>query len=244
MPFEKPFRENEEHWLLYASSHLIVRGIGKVALGYKTAASEFVPETGRALIAFNHRHALDILLGPSAIEKRSIRMVAKKELFDDSGKLIDKLVSGLIKKWGAIAIDRQTPGPSTTREVLDILRAEGLVGVMPEGHRYQLDDLGPLQPGVAMWARLGEAPTIPAYIRGVDSIKSAVLHRSAQVIFGPPIDFPKNKRGEADYLSSLRRSLQIVSQLPIGRKNDYITSTGSETKKPPEEPSTDAASNT
>ena len=82
MPFEKPFSEMDENWLLYASSYYLVKGIGKLALGFRVNGSENIPRQGRAIVAFNHRHWLDIFLGPIAIPKRHLVMVAKKEVYE------------------------------------------------------------------------------------------------------------------------------------------------------------------
>ncbi len=219
MRFEKPFSEMEDHWLLYASSNSAVKGLGKAALGFKVYGTEFIPKEGRGLIAFNHRHWLDILLGPSAIPNRSVRMVAKKELFEDSEgfakRLLKRLLSSLIEKWGAIPVDRDNPGASTTRQVLETLRAERLAGVMPEGHRYRMDELGELNPGVARWARLGDAPTIPGAIRGVDSVLGAIRYRSAVVLFGPPLDPPASRAEEPQFMIQLRGAIQDLHNQPV-----------------------------
>jgi 1-acyl-sn-glycerol-3-phosphate acyltransferase len=202
--FEKPFSEADEHWLLYASSYYLVKGMGKVALGFKVRGAENIPKEGRAIIAPNHRHWLDIFLGPIAIPKRHVTTIAKKEVYDTP------ILGSLFHRWGTISVNRDNPEIETTRRVLKKLEQERLVAVMPEGHRYQENTLGDMRRGVAMWARLGNAPTIPAAIRGVDSFPHALLHRSAEVNFGAPIAPPQSKKDEETYLEELRNAIQSL----------------------------------
>ena len=78
---------------------------------------------------------------------------------------------------------------------------------MPEGHRYQQDELGEMHGGVARWARKTEAPTIPGAVRGVDSLPHAIRRRSAEVIFGAAIDPPASREDEKIYMNELRKTI-------------------------------------
>ena len=202
MHFEKAFNETDEYRFLYASSYYVVKAVGKVALGLKITGAEHIPETGPAIIAANHRHWLDIFLGPIAIPNRHLTMIAKKEIYETP------IMGDMFRKWGTISVDRENPSHETTREVLYRLRAARLVAVLPEGHRYQNQELGDMHAGVARWARLGQTATIPAAIRGVDSLPKALLHRSAEVKFGEPLEPPVSRNDEVGFMIQLRAAIQ------------------------------------
>lgn len=202
MRFEKPFAEIDDNWAYYASAYYLVKGIGKLALGVKFYGTENIPPQGRAIIASNHRHWLDIFIIPIAIPNRHLSMVAKKEVYDTP------IMGKLFTRWETIPVDRKNAGPSTTKEAIRRLKQERVVGILPEGHRYQMDELGEMHGGVAQIARLGKAPTVPAAVRGADSLKQAFLHRSAEVVYGSPIEYPESKKDEAEYMLTLRRSIQ------------------------------------
>lgn len=199
-----PFGEIDDDWALYSSFYVAVRGLEKALLGMKVYDNKNVPRTGRALVASNHRHWLDIFMLPTAIPGRHLSIVAKQEVYETP------IMGTLFRKWGTVPVNRENPGPSTMKEVVRRLKEDRLVGVMPEGHRYQLDELGEMHPGVARWAYLAEAPTVPTAIRGVDSFGRAVRYRSAEVIFGQPIDPPASKADEANFMQTLRDEIQSL----------------------------------
>lgn len=198
------FEEIDSHRLLYASSYHVVKTLGRILLGLKVSGEENIPKSGRAIVAANHRHWLDIFFCPTAIPNRHLAMVAKKEVYGTP------VMGGLFRKWGTISVDRENPGIGTTRQVLQTLKDERLVAVLPEGHRYQNQKLGEMHAGVAMWARLGNAITLPMAIRGVDSFPHAALNRSAEVILGEALDPPGSRADEAKFMSQLRDSIQAL----------------------------------
>lgn len=197
-----PFGEIDEDWALYTSAYMSVRGIERALLGMKVYGGKNVPSQGRALVASNHRHWLDIFMLPTAIPGRHLSIVSKQEVYGTP------IMGTLFRKWGTIPVNRENPGPSTMKEVVRRLKEDRLVGIMPEGHRYQLDELGEMHSGVARWAYLGKSPTIPTAIRGVDSFGRAIRTRRAEVIFGQPIDPPASKADEAAFMQTLRNDIQ------------------------------------
>ncbi|HET9850635.1 MAG TPA: lysophospholipid acyltransferase family protein [Candidatus Saccharimonadales bacterium] len=202
-----PFGEVDKAWSLYLSSYLMVRGLERVLLGMKVYGQANIPKEGRALVAANHRHWLDIFMLPTAIPKRHLSIVAKKEVYDTP------IMGTLFSKWESIPVNRENPGPSTMKEVVRRLKDDRLVGVMPEGTRRQNSELGEMFPGVARWAYLGDAPTIPAAIRGVDTFGQAVRGHRAEVVFGEPIDPPSSKDDEPAFMQFLRSEIQKLVNL-------------------------------
>ncbi len=200
----KKFEEIESDRLLYASSYFVAKTIGRILLGFKVSGQENIPDQGRAIIAANHRHWLDIFLLPTAVPDRHLTIVAKKELYEIP------VMGVLFRRWGTISVDRENPGTETMRQVRQTLNDDRLVAVLPEGHRDRKSELGPMHAGVARWARLGRAITVPAAIRGVDSFSEAFLHRSAEVIFGEPLDPPQSRNDESEFMSHLRGTIQTL----------------------------------
>jgi len=103
--------------------------------------------------------------------------MAKQELFRN------KLFANIITQLHAYPVNRQNPGPSVVKHTLQVLKAGGVVGIFPEGHRTAQG--GPLKAGAVRMALRAGVPILPA--RYLGPLRwSALLRRPRVVVrFGP-----------------------------------------------------------
>ncbi|MGN0375782.1 MAG: lysophospholipid acyltransferase family protein [Butyrivibrio sp.] len=147
---------------------------------YKPAIinKEYIPKEGAAVIAGNHKHALDPIL-VDVCTKRVIHTLAKKDLHDG-------IFGWFFKAIGTIPVDLKAARNHASMEAaLEYLQEGALINVSPEAKRnYTKEILLPFKPGaVVMGIRTG-APVIPYAITGDYKFRS----RNLKIVFGPPLD--------------------------------------------------------
>jgi len=185
--------------------------------------AEHVPRQGRVILAANH---IGILDGPLlvAISRRLCFAMAKHELFTG--------VSGaLFSHVGQIAVNRRVVDKRAISRSIQVLRADKVLGVFPEGVRGA-GELSYAKGGAAYLALVTGAPIVPVAILGTREAGQAtgeLPHRGAQihVVYGEPIQlpqsgWPRRKAQVAELTEQLRRQLadhvltaQALTGLPL-----------------------------
>lgn len=140
------------YWLVYTATGIPMLLGG----GLRVEGQEHVPESGRVVVAGNHRTALDPFVIAHALGGRRIHFMAKKELFEGRMKRIGKLILA----GGSFPVDRDRNDLQAIRTSLRVLQGEGVLGIFPEGTRGG----GELQGGAALLALKGKAPILPVYV--------------------------------------------------------------------------------
>jgi 1-acyl-sn-glycerol-3-phosphate acyltransferase len=142
-----------------------------------------------AVFMSNHRSLFDIPAMALAVEPRTLRMLAKRELFR-------------IPVWGyAMARAEMLPVSRTDRSTairdLELARAKMASGVSvwiaPEGTRSRDGRLGAFKKGGFVMALQAGVPIVPVAIAGTEAVVprktwDLYLGRAVVVRFGPPID--------------------------------------------------------
>lgn len=157
---------------------------------------EHVPAPGTPLVvAANHVSALDPFLVARALPPgRFLQFMAKKELFVP-------LVGDVIRAGGSFPVDRSGNDLGAVRTSLRILKADGTVGIFPQGTRGG----GELHGGAALIAAKGRAPILPA---GISREGKRWIVR-----FGTPISPRGGIRNVTAELAGALRELAV----PVGR---------------------------
>lgn len=114
---------------------------------------EHLPRTGPVILAPTHRSRWDALLVPYAtgrhVSGRDLHfMVTANEMRGCQGWLIRRL--------GGFAIDPCRPGISSLRHGLQLLKAQQVLTIFPEGDIFRDGNLHPLKPGLARLALQAE----------------------------------------------------------------------------------------
>ncbi|WP_339094201.1 lysophospholipid acyltransferase family protein [Deinococcus sp. VB343] len=158
---------------------------------------EHVPPPGTPLVvAANHQSALDPFLIARALPPgRFLQFMAKRELFVP-------VIGDIIRAGGSFPVDRDGSDVKAIRTSLRILKANGTVGIFPQGTRGGQEIHG----GAALIAARGRAPILPA---GISRDGKRWVIR-----FGEPI---AARGGIKANTEELARQLQVLSQ-PLGHR--------------------------
>ncbi len=169
---------------MYCIFRAIFKVFYKLFFCYRVSGIENVPADGGVIVAANHLSHLDPPLIGVVLKRRAVYM-AKRPLFHYP-------VVGWFMRRFAIAVDRDTPRPSTIKEAVTHLKKGGLVVMFPEGMRSKDGDLGEGKRGVAMVAAMSGAKVVPTLVEGTDKAlpTGARFFRPARlrVTFGTPLE--------------------------------------------------------
>lgn len=146
----------------------------------KTVGLENIPENKSYIICSNHIAAKDVILIGAAYP-RQIRFIGKKELFSIP------VLGWLIKKLGAIKLDRGGGDVAAIKTSVNIAKAGLNIAIFPQGHRYPGVDPSTTERknGAALIAYKSESDVLPVFIRTKNN-KYRFL-RKIEIIFGKPI---------------------------------------------------------
>ena len=131
---------------------------------------------GACIISSNHTSNMDaVMLAVKTWEKKYY--LAKKELFKN------KLFGFILKKCGAVKIDRQANDVTAIKNCLTILKNNKKLVIFPEGTRVHNEnmELGEVKHGVAMFAIKAKVPIVPMFIT-----KTPKIFRRNRIYIGEP----------------------------------------------------------
>ena len=131
---------------------------------------------GACIISSNHTSNMDaVMLAVKTWEKKYY--LAKKELFKN------KLFGFILKKCGAVKIDRQANDVTAIKNCLTILKNNKKIVIFPEGTRVHNEnmELGEVKHGVAMFAIKAKVPIVPMFIT-----KTPKIFRRNRIYIGEP----------------------------------------------------------
>ena len=182
---------------------------------------ENVRKTGRVILAPNHVSHLDppIL---SIYSPRRPHVIAKSELFAHA--LMGKWFSGL----GAFPIVRGKADRKAIRHAINLLEAEEVVMIFPEGTRSKDGTLGEAEIGLGMIAHSTKSPIVPIFVKGTEQAFSpqrpGFRRVNVDIYFGEPLVFEAEygRRGDRATLEAIgSQTMQAITTLrdQASRKN-------------------------
>lgn len=188
--------------MLYKIAVLILKIFVFIAFDLKIYNADRINKTKGGLIACgNHTSMLDpIILAVSS--KRQIHYMGKKELFDH------KFLGYLFKKLGAFPVDRSGASLSAIRSSLEVLKADGVLGIFPEGTRVKQYDENNAKPGIALIANKAKADIVPFYIRGPYKFRGKI-----EIFFGEEKNYFENFEGRAGTEAYTEIGRQILEDI-------------------------------
>ena len=138
----------------------------------------YIPYEGAAVIAGNHKHALDPIL-VDICTKRVVHTLAKKDLHD--GKF-----GWLFKVVGTIPVDlRAKHNKEALNSAIEYLKKGELINVSPEAKRnYTSEILLPFKVGAVVMAKRTSSPIIPYSITGNYKFRN----KNLKITFGKPLN--------------------------------------------------------
>ena len=162
------------YWIIVSIAGVIFRIIFRL----KAKGRENIPKAGPVIICANHISIID----PASLafcSRRSIRFIAKKELFKNP-------VGGwFFRRLNAIPVDRGGNDMAAYRASVSVLQGGGVLGIFAQGHRMKDGiDVKAAKAGVALFALKTGAAVVPARINATYRLFSRV-----SVSFGEPMTF-------------------------------------------------------
>jgi 1-acyl-sn-glycerol-3-phosphate acyltransferase len=211
------------HTPLYRLTHVLVRILLRLYVGFRVAGADRVPR-GAALVIANHPSALDPLVLAAALPRRGVFIAAAEFLSW-------RLVGWAMRAYGVIPVRRGQVDVAALRQAARALAAGALVVIFPEGQISP--EGGPAKAGAGLLASHTRVPVVPAAIVG--TARALPLGRyvprpaAVRVIFGRPLPPPSDDRAAAERvvaaaLSWAHRAAGIALDIPSsGAKFDGNT---------------------
>lgn len=157
----------------------------KLVYRLKVEGLENVPTDNKYVVCPNHLSTLDPPL-MCAVMPRRVAFMAKQELFDI------KFLRWWIDWLGAIAVNRESLGPSTVKTIKHIKESEWVLGMFPEGTRGVAGLISEVNKGFAGIARLTKCAILPVGIVGTHEVKRLPFSGQITVKIGKPIPYSNN----------------------------------------------------
>lgn len=176
--------------LLYRILRPIFTVIFKLYYNPTIINKEYIPKNGAAVIAGNHKHALDPIL-VDVCTKRVVHTLAKKDLHD--GKF-----GWLFRAVGTIPVDLKAKhNKQALTSAIEYLNKGALINVSPEAKRnYTNEILLPFKVGAVVMSQRINCNIIPYSITGDYKFRS----KNLKITFGKPLDVSKLAVEEANQL--------------------------------------------
>lgn len=180
----------KDNAIIYKILRPILTVIFKLYYNPTIINKEYIPKNGRAVIAGNHKHALDPIL-VDVCTKRVIHTLAKKDLHD--GKF-----GWIFQSVGSIPVDLKAKcNRQALESAIDYLNKGALINVSPEAKRnYTNEILLPFKVGAVVMAQRTNCNIIPYSITGDYKFRS----KNLKITFGKPLDVGKLTVEEANEL--------------------------------------------
>ncbi len=160
----------------------------KLVYRLKVEGLENVPKDNEYIVCPNHLSTLDPPLMCGVLPRR-IAFMAKQELFDI------KFLRWWIDWLGAIAVNRESLGPSTIKTVMNIKKSEWVFGIFPQGTRGVPGTISGVTKGFAGLAKITKCAILPVGITGTEDVKRFPFSGKIVVKVGKPIPYSDDVEG-------------------------------------------------
>lgn len=187
----------------------LARPLMRLLFRPRIIGAEHIPAAGGAVIAGNHKHALDPILINTAT-KRTVCTLAKKELHDGAFGFFFRMV-------GTIPVDLDAKrNPAALAAAVDALKAGTLVNVSPEAGRNYTDELLlPFKYGAVSMSGKTGVPIIPYAISGDYKLfaKHRLTVRFSAPIYADPENLPASNAALYNKVAELLQSITDAALL-------------------------------
>lgn len=175
---------------LYKILQPIFRTIFNLYYNPTIVNKEYIPIDGSAVIAGNHKHALDPILVDTCT-KRVVHTLAKKDLHD--GKF-----GWFFRAIGTIPVDLHAEhNKEALNSAVEYLNDGYLINLSPEAKRnYTNEILLPFKYGAVVMAKRTNTKIIPYSITGDYKFRS----KNLKIVFGKPLNISKLSIEDANKL--------------------------------------------
>lgn len=163
---------------LYKFLRPIFTAIFKLYFNPTVINKNYIPKHGSAVLAGNHKHALDPIL-VDICTKRVVHTLAKKDLHDSKWGWFFRAI-------GTIPVDLHAEHNKAALDQAVLCLNDGeLVNVSPEAKRnYTAEILLPFKYGAVVMSKRSECKIVPYSITGDYKFRS----KNLKIVFGEPLD--------------------------------------------------------
>ncbi len=141
----------------------IIKLLLKIFCKVEGANLQSVPRQGPLILVVNHINFLEVPLIYTLLLPRKVCGIIKKETWDSW------FLRMLAKEWGAIPINRETPGVSTFKEAGKALKEKKILCIAPEGTRSGTGVLAKGHQGIVFLALQNRVPILIVAHYGVEN---------------------------------------------------------------------------
>ncbi len=186
----------------YRIAYFLIRASFKILFGLRISGEENLRYRENFILASNHLAYADPPIVGCTLN-REVWYMAKKELFRN------RLFGWLIRKYNAIAVDRDQIDRKTLRLVMSKLKGNDSILMFPEGTRSKTGEIAPLKGGLGFIALNTGRSIVPIYVMGSNKLRACMLRKERLAVhIGPPIRIPDGyaspeKKTDYQVLSSM-----------------------------------------
>ena len=176
----KIIKNKKEKKTFYMKAHRILAPMIRFFFRIHAEGLENIPAETPIIFCSNHIAAKDPVMIAAAC-RRQITFLGKKELFSVP------ILGWLIKKLGAVKLDRSGSDISAIRASVEVLNKGGALAIFPQGHRYPGVHPATTETknGAALIAYRSGADVVPVCIK-LKNFKYRFLRKKV-IVFGKPI---------------------------------------------------------
>ena len=192
----------------YKVCFYLSRAILGALFWFDVKGRENIPD-GAAMVCSNHSNLIDPLFIAYAFGVgHFLHFIAKIELFRVP------VLSAVIKKLGAIRVDRDISDLATIKTSLNYLKNGEKVAIFPEGTRTVETDYASIKNGAIKMAERAGVPIVPVFVP-----RKKLIFRRMPIVIGEPYTIEKQdaKRTPDDYLrlaENLMRRIEALTPVP------------------------------
>ena len=163
---------------IYQFCRIIITPVFRFFYHPEVVDAEKIPDSGRIILAGNHKHALDPIL-VDICTKRTVHALAKSELFKG-------FFGPFFRAVGAISVDLDaSKNPAAYEKALEVLRNDGVINISPEAARNYTDKLLlPFKSGAVRMAMETGSRIIPYCIKGDYRFRS----KNLKIVYGDALE--------------------------------------------------------
>ncbi len=181
----------------------------KLFHGIRTQGVDSIPE-GPLILAPNHASYLD----PPAVGcsvRRVTYYLARHTLF------APPVGSWLLPSIGSIPVNQNSPGPSSLKNIFEVLKNKGTLVLFPEGGRTFDGNLAKAEPGIGLIAARSNTPVVPVHIIGSREAmpRNGGWHpfRPIRVVYGSPMRFSGDPKNREDFQKFADEVMSAIAKL-------------------------------
>ncbi|WP_082989388.1 lysophospholipid acyltransferase family protein [Christensenella intestinihominis] len=161
---------------------------------------------GGCVVICNHISNWDPIVLGHSVKTQPVCYMAKEELFRN------RVANWFLRRLHAIPVARGKSDLKAVKTGLSALKNGKILGIFPEGHRSETEELLPFEPGAALMALRADVPVVPVYISG-----NYKLFHQIKLYTHPAIDL-KDIVGDKTNSAAIEKATEYLKSVMLDLK--------------------------